>query len=267
MFEAITIAGGLTGASATPATIRPSVPPILFVHGMFGGAWQFEGWQRYFAGLGYPSVSINLRGRPGSRGVASVGRVSVREYVRDALDAACAMGRPVVIGHSMGGLLAQKLAEADAVRAAVLLCAAPPRGIIALSPALVARLGRYLPALLASRPFLPTPADAAAIIFNRVPAAEQPALRERMVPESGRAARELALGTVAVDERRVRCPVLSVTASEDRFLVPRIGLALARKYGAAHHLAEGHGHYLLAEPGWEAVAAEVARWLGTVGHG
>jgi pimeloyl-ACP methyl ester carboxylesterase len=259
MLTQIRITGGLTGTAATVAS--STRPPVLFVHGMFGGAWMFADWQRRFAELGYSSVAIDLRGHGESRPVPDVGRVSVREYVDDALAVAATLGRPVVIGHSMGGLIAQKLAELDAVRAVVLLCAAPPRGITVASPSLLVRQLKHAPAVLFSRPLLPDRRDAEALMFNRIPPAEHEALLARMVPESGRAGRELSLGAIAIDERRVRAPILNVTALEDRFLVPRVGRAIARKYGAEQLELEGHAHYLLAEPGWERVADSVAGWL------
>jgi pimeloyl-ACP methyl ester carboxylesterase len=262
MLTQITISGGLTGTAATVAS--STRPPILFVHGMFGGAWMFAEWQRRFAELGYSSIAINLRGHWGSRPVPDIGKVSMREYVDDALAAAASLGRPIVVGHSMGGLIAQKLAELDAACGAVLLCAAPPRGITVASPSLLVRQLKHAPAVLFSRPLVPDRSDAEALMFNRIPPAEHEALLARMVPESGRAGRELSLGMIAVDERRVRVPVLSVTALDDRFLVPRVGRAIARKYGAESMELAEHGHYLLAEPGWERVADAVAAWLERV---
>jgi pimeloyl-ACP methyl ester carboxylesterase len=259
MLAQIRIAGGLTGTAATVAS--STRPPVLFVHGMFGGAWMFAEWQRRFAELGYSSVAIDLRGHWGSRPVPDIGKVSVREYVDDALAAAATMGRPIVVGHSMGGLIAQKLAELDAVCGTVLLCAAPPRGITVASPSLLVRQLKHAPAVLLSRPLVPDRADAEALMFNRVPPAEHDALLARMIPESGRAGRELSLGAVAVDERRVRIPMLNVTALDDRFIVPRVGRAIVRKYGAEPLELEGHGHYLLAEPGWERVVDAIAAWL------
>jgi pimeloyl-ACP methyl ester carboxylesterase len=259
MLAQIRIAGGLTGTAATvEATTRP---PILFVHGMFGGAWQFADWQRHLARLGYSSVAIDLRGHWGSRPVPEIGNVSVREYVDDALAAAATLGRPIVVGHSMGGLIAQKLAELDAVCAAVLLCAAPPRGISVASPSLLARQLKHAWPILLSRPIMPGRDDAAELMFNRIPPAEHAALLARMTPESGRAGREMSLGAIAVDESRVRAPMLVVTALDDRFVVPRVGRAIARKYAADAIELEKHAHYLLAEPGWERAADSVAAWL------
>jgi pimeloyl-ACP methyl ester carboxylesterase len=255
----------MTGGELTGSRVEvrsPVGPPLLFVHGLFGGAWVFEGWQRYAAERGYSSLAINLRGHHGSRPVADIGRVSVAAYVEDGLEAARRLGRPVVVGHSLGGFVAQKLAEADAVCAAVLLCAAPPRGIPVMGPWLLVRQIRYLPAVLGSRPLRPARADADRLILNRVPPGEREGLFAKLVPDSGRAARELLLGRFAVDERRVRCPVLSVSAGDDRFVVPRVGRALARKYGAEYRRFEGHGHAIVAEPGWERVAEAVLEWVG-----
>src|ERR671938_613742 len=96
----LTILSGLTAVVEDAPS--PSRPPILFIHGMFTGAWQFEGFQHHFAALGYPSHAINLRGHHGSRPVLDLGKVSVLDYVDDVLPVARALGQPIVVGHSMG---------------------------------------------------------------------------------------------------------------------------------------------------------------------
>lgn len=281
MLHHITLASGLTGTATTAVGLARD--PVLFIHGMFGGAWQFAEWQRRFAALGHPSLAIDLRGHHGSRPVADIGHVSMVEYVDDAIAAARemaanpgqpagerahdavtalhAMGMPVVVGHSMGGLIAQKLAEAGVVSAAVLLCAGPPRGISVASVRLLIRQTRHAPAILFSRPLIPDRADAEALFLNHIPLAERDALLERMVPESGRAGRELSLGSVAVNARSVHCPVLSAGARDDRFLLPRIARAIARKYDCDYREYARHGHYIVGEPGWETVADDVASWI------
>ncbi|HEY9515621.1 MAG TPA: alpha/beta fold hydrolase [Gemmatimonadaceae bacterium] len=270
MLQSITLPSGITATTITAAQTGSATAgeraPLLFVHGMFGGAWQFAEWQRHLAMMGYSSVAIDLRGHNGSRPVADIGKVSTHEYVEDAMTTARTMGKPVVVGHSMGGLIAQKLAEAGAVSAAVLLCSAPPKGISIASAALLIRQVKHASAILLSRPLLPDRSDAEALVLNHVPPSERDALLERMVPESGRAAREMSLGAIAVDEQRVHCPVLSAGAGDDRFLPPRISRALAKKYGAEHREYAGHGHYIVGEPGWERVADDLADWISAQGQ-
>jgi len=71
----------------------------------------------------------------------------------------------------------------------------------------------------------------------------------------------MLFGTVAVDAARVRCPVLSVSAADDRFVPPSVGRRIAQKYGASYRLFVGHAHFLALEPGWERPAAEVEHWV------
>lgn len=238
--------------------------PILLLHGFMGGAWYFDRYQELLAERGHPSYALNLRGHHGSRPVAHLGRVSVRDYLDDAMEVAQWLGRPMILGHSMGGLLALKLAEQGAAQAAVLLCAAPPRGIPIFSISLARRQLGYLGPLLFARTLTPRPADLDAIMFNRIPVAERAGLHARFVAESGLAGRELSLWSVPVDPSRVHCPILVVTASEDRFVVPRIARRIARKYHADYREYAGHGHFLLYEPDWETPARDIVDWLAAI---
>ena len=238
-----------------------SKPPLLLVHGMFGGGWYWDRYQQFFAARGYSSYALDLRGHHGSSPVSDIGHVQVRDYVDDALSVAATLGRPIVIGHSMGGLIAQRLAEEDAVIAAVMLCAAPPRWIPPLSIPLASRIWRYLPQLLFSKPIMPRRADANFLMYNRTPAIEQEQYYPLLVPESGRAGLELSIGAIAVNASRIRCPMLSVAGEDDNFLVPRIGRALAKKYRCRLMTFEGHAHSIMTEPGWEKPAAQIAEWI------
>lgn len=240
-------------------------PPVLIVPGMFAGTWYFAEWQRALAARGHPAWALELRGHHPSCPVPALGRVSVAEYVEDALAAARHLGRPVLIGHSMGGLVAQKVAEADAARALVLVASAPPAGIPAVGARAALRMTRYLPAMLLSQPVVPRRQDLDAIVFNRTPEAERDAVAARYVAESGRAARELAFGSAAtrVDATRVRCPVLVLAGGSDRFVPARVARRLARRYRAAYREFAGMGHVLVSEPGWQTVVAHVADWLET----
>ena len=245
--------------------------PILLLHGIFAAAWVFEHAQRWLAARGYTSYALDLRGRGASVPVAGVGRVPVGAYIEDALAAARAVaGRhagatPILIGHSMGGLLAQKVAEAGLARALVLLCSAPPRGIPVLGRTLLSKMimPRYLLPLLRSRPLMPTRADADAMILNGVLPDERAAIFAKLSPDSGRAARELAFGAIRVDAGRIRCPVLSVVGLDDRFVPPRAGRAIAKRYGATLVERPGRAHFPLGEQGRDELLETIERWLAS----
>src|SRR5438046_3610394 len=99
--------------SGAPARARP----ILFLHGMWGGSWMWDHYLSFFAGRGYTGYALNLRGHHGSKPVDDIGRVPFADYLAHPRAVAASIGDPIIVGHSMGGLLAQKLAELEIGRA------------------------------------------------------------------------------------------------------------------------------------------------------
>ena len=263
---------------------RPTaLPPLLLIPGLNAGAWVFERYQRFLVKQGYTTYAVNLRGHYGSRPVPHIGQVPFSAYVDDALEVARAIAvdhemapavgperstadaappspLPVVIGHSLGGLIAQRLAEEQVVRAAVLVCPAPPRGIPLLSWEVIRRQPRYLPAIARGRPLLPSLEDNAPVALNKIPPEERAKVQNRFVPDSGRAARDVLFG-VPVDARRVTCPMLVIAGAEDRYVPPRVVHRIARRYAAPFREYFGHGHMMPIEPGWETPLREMEHWL------
>jgi len=238
--------------------------PVLFLHGYFADATVFSDWLPFFAARGFAPVALNLRGRAGSRPETEIGGVSIDDYVEDAALAARALGRPLVVGHSMGGLLAQRLAELDLAEAAALIAPAPPRGITVMTWQLAVRQLKYLPAILASHPVHPSREDVRALVMNCVPPDEQDDVIDRLVADSGRAGRELSLTGVPVDASRVRCPLLVVVGSEDRFIPAKTVGRVANRYGVPLRVVSGHGHMIVLEPGWQELAGIVADWFAGI---
>ena len=256
--------GDLTVAVERPGS-PTNKPRVLLIHGMFGGAWYWEAYQGLLARHGYESHAIDLRGHHGSRPVADIGKVSLDDYVQDALEVARSLGNPIVIGHSMGGLIAQKVAEAGACRAVVLLAPAPPRWIPVVSWLLLRKQLKYAKALLLFEALLPDRKDADVLMFNRTPVADRAAFFARLVPESGKAGFELSFGLMGVSASRVTAPMLVVTGRDDQFVVSRIARAQARKYRATLKEYDSFAHHIMSEPGWEGPAAEVVEWMDAAG--
>ena len=95
-------------------------PPLLFVHGLGHGAWCWEHWLGAAADAGYPAYAVSLRGHGGSPGRLRTARLG--EYVDDVVATAESLPRPpVLVGHSLGGLVVQRALARYAARAAVLV--------------------------------------------------------------------------------------------------------------------------------------------------
>lgn len=238
-------------------------PPLLFVHGIHAAAWVFDRWLDWFRARGHRCEAVDLRGHgaaPLPDGTP-LGRVRFRDYVDDACTAAAHVGRPVVVGHSMGGLVAQAMAARDVIDAAVLVSPAPPRGISVLSLALLRYQLPDLPTVLLGRTLHPSWPAMRDLSLNRVPPEERRAEFERLGPESGTVARQLSLTGVPIDARRVRCPILVLSGDDDRYVPLGRARRIAARYGAPLHVLAGRGHMMMREPGWEEGAAVIEGWL------
>ncbi len=236
--------------------------PVVFQHGLWGTDLQLAPYLRFFSAAGFDCYAVSRRGR---RGITPERASGVRfdDYVEDALSVLDAIHpQPIVIGWSLGGLVAQKIAEAGRCCAAVLVAPVAP-GNIHVAP----RLGacptylRHSLDIVLGRPFELSKRNATNLLMNRVEEGERQRLYDSLVPDSGRVARDFTLSGVAVDESNVRCPVLCVVGTEDNAAPARSVRQVASKYNAELHEYPGRGHWLHEEDGFEEIAADMVSWL------
>ena len=243
----------------------PRTLPLLLVHGLWGGAWVWERWLPYAASRGWDAWAIEHRGRNGSRPVADLGRVRIRDLVGDVREVIAHLGPCVVVGFSMGGLVVQAVsAEEPNVRAAVYLCTVAPGGMVSINGWMVRRMARYLPTIFRSKTFSPRRADADVLLFNGSPRELADSIHPRLIPDSGTIAREIMLGSVKVNASRISCPLLIVSTGEDHVSPPSLQPKLVKKYGADHLAFPGLDHMHTLHPDWEGPAKSVLDWAERV---
>jgi esterase/lipase len=237
-------------------------PPILFLHGVFGKPSLVEPWMKFLENAGYAVHTPTLPGREPTDD-ATLARTGLEECFAVALDAYDRLGEPpIVIGHSMGGLLTQKLAAARSPRAVILL-ASVPSGVLWPRVRSVPHLFPILPKVLAGKPFLPSARTMREVPLSTLPAAEREQLIPQLVRDSGRVFRELSMGarSTKVDAAKVTCPVLCVSAGSDENVAQWISRAIAKRYGAEHQVHPDAPHWIIAESLVDQVAPPVLEWL------
>jgi pimeloyl-ACP methyl ester carboxylesterase len=248
----------------------------MMIHGMWGSGAYWGNYRGWFEQRGWRVLTPTLRlhgGRFEDAPPAGLGTTSLRDYAANLeRDIAALPEPPVLIGHSMGGLLAQLLAARGKAKAAVLLTPASPRGILALRLSVIrsfwsglSRWGFW------RKPYRQTFGEAAYSMLHLLPAAQQQAVYRTFCHESGRAAFEIGFWLLdlrratEVDERLVNCPVLVISGAEDRITPAPVGRSVAAKYHAEYHVLPGHAHWVVGEPGWETIAELIADWLNRQG--
>ena len=231
------------------------MPPVLMVHGAFCGGWAFDALRRPFEAAGYGVHVPDLPGHAPGRGALDVTGRSVRDYADAVVGAAKALGAPpLIVGHSLGGLVAQMAAARTPVAGLILLAPSPAWGQALSSPlelsagaALAAVRGPYW--LQAVEPDWPVVRQ---FSFDRLAETEARRLYARMVPESGRALFEVLnwwLDPTAASTApgRLDRPCLVMVGEGDRVNPPETAQATAHRLGAACRVLAGRSHWLMGD--------------------
>ncbi len=232
-------------------------PPLLFVHGLGHGAWCFaESWLDAAAARGYGAHAVSLRGHGGSGGQNDLGRATVRDYVHDVLQAVTRLPQPpVLIGHSLGALVVQRVLQRYPAPAAVLLTPIPAVG----APATIAQMLRRKPAEVLRGTVGATIRLTADDLFADLPADQARDYASRIGRESGWAQyammRPERLGPVD-------CPVLVVGARQDRLVAAADVERCARSLNASLIWVPGGHDVMLDGPRLQVLGA-VLDWVGT----
>jgi len=235
------------------------LPPVLFIHGMWADHAHWNRFQRAFARLGFETHAVTLLCHKTPQDVAGLRHVGVMDFVAQVRDEMSALpGAPVVIGHSMGALVAQKVAELEDVSALALLAPVAPGGISPLRPSVALCTGGNMLDVLLRRPFMIPPWNARYGIVNALSPRLQKVVYQSFLHESGRALAEMLRGEIRVDEHKVACPTLVAVGAMDRATPPAVARHIARKYRAEYHEYPGVCHFL---GGSAEVIHDVAQWV------
>jgi pimeloyl-ACP methyl ester carboxylesterase len=239
------------------------------VHGAFCAGWAFDDFRRPFEAAGHAVTAPDLPGHePGPRRVSVTGR-SMSEYaqtIRELVDQQAEP--PVIVGHSLGGLVTLLAAARTPVAGLILLAPSSPWGVTgntaeeAISAVSLYALGPYW-ALAVD----PDYGSARRYLFDRLPREARRTLFERLVPESGRALWETLnwwldpFATTRVSPGSIRAPVLAIAGGLDAIHPAATVSATARGLGGETLVFPKMSHWLVGEPGWESVADACLTWI------
>jgi alpha-beta hydrolase superfamily lysophospholipase len=252
---------------------------IIMVHGVGGTADAYSRLAPAFRDLGWAVETPTLRPdkRTADNPPADLKTLRLKDYVDDIealarkVEAADGVA-PVLFGHSMGGLIVQKVAERGAGRAAVLLTPAAPADVH--SPPSLAQVFTFANVLFSGK----VEAKGHKIwkagfswgVLNRVPAAKHEGIFAGTVYDSGGVYADLAYPdrdpsrTAFIDETKITIPILTIGGGKDRATpiagVRKVGEKYARVGGDYREYAD-NAHWIVDEPGTDRVIADIAAWL------
>ena len=251
---------------------RPHRATLVLVHGpCLGPASLADTLVPRLEALGLRCVVPDLHDAWPTRGwSARVARMPLERYVERLHGAFADLRGPrLLLGHSMGARIVERLVLRGWHDGAVLIAPAPPEGLedgalalARLEPAAAARaLIERRPARLFGEPGRAEPGRVARMLLH--PEAPRP-LAERLAAglrdESFAACLEW-LRPHAPPPRGLRVPVLAIGGRDDPLVTPALLRRAAAAWGATAHVLPRAGHCPMLGDGADAIARHVARWL------
>ena len=242
-------------------------PTLVFIHGYAVGGWYFDDFKAFFESLGYNCHAPTLPFHdvhPAIRN-ADISELGINDYVDFLEKEILALNTtPVLVGHSLGGLLAQHLANRGLADDLILLQPAAPADISMITPSQAIYHASPIVKAFRNQPFKYPYKAARHLFFNAM--SEQAALDlyHRTVYESPKVMREILTHQQApIDPDNINGRLLVIAGSRDRGCTPAIVRKIADKYGEKSSYKEfaGRGHEIVIEEGWQDVANHMHQWL------
>jgi pimeloyl-ACP methyl ester carboxylesterase len=249
-------------------------PTILFIHGMFQNPRSWEAWVRLFEQRNFDCINpswplhkgepAELREHPPA-GLGTLGLEAVIERFVGACEGLPA--KPALIGHSVGGLVAQILAARGLASAAVCISSVAPNALVAADWHLVKAVASIINPLKGHEPYEMTAADFRESFCNTLnPSEAAAAYAATATPDSRQVLRDCLGRAGHIDLVAPHVPLLFIAGSADHVIPAPLNRRNCEHYTDRSSVTDfvefpHRGHFICNEPGWREVADTAGDWL------
>lgn len=274
-----------TLACATPqrGSFEPAGSPlaeksktVIFIHGMFMVPASWDGFRKQFEAKGYKTIApawplhegsaADLRKAHPDKALGALKLEDVIEHYRKIIREQ--KEKPILVGHSMGGLIVQILMQEGLGAAGIAIDSAPPRGLISLKFSfLKSNWGVISPFADKHEPILLTQDQFNYAFVHTLPESEQTSIYQTyVVPESRLVGNGPTTDAAAVDFDKQRLPLLLIAGENDHIIPASLNYSNFQKYQDSKsrtefRMFEGRTHWIAGQKGFEEVAEYSIDWL------
>jgi pimeloyl-ACP methyl ester carboxylesterase len=251
---------------------------IVFVTGAFVTSLGWKPWQQYFESKGYTTHAPSWPHKEGTAGEARGRRPNdlplAKLHLKDVVSAyenfiKSLPEKPVLIGHSLGGLMTQILLNRGVAAGAVLLHPVPALGVIpyewSFLKSATASLGLFTS--LNKTYMMSFKKWQYAFVNGMNPEDQQKAYDENTIPESKRAARGALGFTAKIDFKKPHEPLLFIAGGKDHIVPATLNKRNFKRYAkykdsvTDFKLFEENNHFVVGLPNWQQTAEYAYNWI------
>jgi pimeloyl-ACP methyl ester carboxylesterase len=252
-----------------------STKTVAFVHGNFVSRKCWEAFIPFFEKRGYTCVPIayplrdeSVEALRAKHPDPALARLTLAETLDHHAKTIRALPeKPIIIGHSFGGLLTQLLVQRDLAAAAVAIDFVPPANVMGTQWSFLRSVFPAINPLQRNQPYLMSFSHFQYAFVNGMPLAAQREAYDRYVVPESRVLAGGGLSSIArVDFSRPHAPLLLIAGSNDHIMPAALNRKNYKRYAASASVTDfkefpGHNHYsIIAGPGWEEVAEYALTW-------
>ncbi len=246
---------------------------IVFIHGMFQNPKSWANWIAHFEGLGYRCIApawplhggepAALRANP----PAGLGDLNLAEVIRSLEPVIAGAEKPILIGHSVGGLLVQHFVNQGMAELGVPISSVAPNAFLSFDWSFLKNSTLIMNPLKGNEPFYMDVETFQAAFCNTLTLEQAKAPFEQTATHDSRNVLRTCLGSDGkVDLDAPHVPLLFVTGEEDQIIPDSLVETNAKAYSDAAGIVDfkvfpKRSHFICGEPGWEEVAMYVLDWV------
>ena len=247
---------------------------IVFIHGLFLNPESWSNWKAFFEEKGYTTYAPSYPGHDGDpaklreKAPENLGKLTFSDVLNQMEAFIQTLSeKPILVGHSMGALVVQKLVEKELAEAAIIISSAPPKGVITTKLSFAKSNFGLLNPLKGNSVHYPTKKWFHYAFTNTLSKMESDRIFDQyVVPESRNIPRETLKKAGEIDFKKPHVPMLFISGKEDHIIPFSLNSQNYRRYKdnnsiREHKIFEGKDHFIIGSENWQEVAAYAHKWI------
>lgn len=246
---------------------------IIFIHGMFQNPKSWSKWADFFAMRGYTCHTpawpmhdgepADLRSNP----PVGLGELALNDVVAKIDALAASLDKPILIGHSVGGLIVQLLVNRGRASAGIAINSVAPNGMLDFDWSFIKNSAIIANPLKGDEPIYMDAETFHGVFANTLSEADaERAFNEYATHDSRNVLRDCMGQDGKVDLDKPHAPLLLIAGEKDEIIPPTLTEKNFKAYTDTNSITyfksfANRSHFICGEPGWEDVANYAATWL------